>query len=214
MSTNLSTLPLLAVLVLGACAGSPSLHLAEVQRNDTWAEPPADSVAVLALYPDGEFELRALVENAFVKGLVEEGVEATPGYRFFDEYEGLLEGVGVEAAARELLDAEIDAVVFVDPIRAKAFDPGEYAARRSAYRSLGMDSSASIALLNQLAAEADAAKVVMEVSLWSPHLHEFGWAGTYDINAPQGYDYEVIKGYAAEFAGAVAHQLRQDGLLE
>jgi len=205
---------IVAVLALAGCAGKASLDLVETQTNPEYGQPAAEAVAVMALYPDDEFEVRALMENSFTQRLTDEGVQASPGYRYFDKYQGLLDGVGVDAAAQILLDDGIDAVLFIDPIRAKAFDPGEYAERRSAYRALGLDSSASISLFSQIAAEADAAEVIMQVSLWSPSRKEFGWAGTYEINAPQGYDTEVAKTYVAEFATAVAEQLRQDGYLK
>jgi len=111
------------------------------------------------------------------------------------------------------LDAGVDTVVFIDPIRAKDCDPGECTARRSAYRALGLDSSATVNLINQLAAEADAAKYVMEVTVWSPNSKSFGWGGTYNINAPNGYDTEYAKQYTADFATEVAVDLRAAGFL-
>ena len=63
------------------------------------------------------------------------------------------------------------------------------------------------------AAEADAAKFVMEVTVWSPKSKSFGWAGTYNIKAPNGYDNEYAKQYTAEFAKEVAVDLRKDGFL-
>ena len=203
-----------ASLVLAGCAGGPSLTLTESQMNPHYIQPPAQHVLVMALYPDAEFELRALAENAFTGRLNEEGAQATPGYRYFDKYEGLLAGVGVDEAAQQVLDKGIDTVIFIDPLRAIAYDPGESAARRDAYRVWGLDTAAGFDLMGDLAEEADAAKVVMQVTLWSPAQKEIGWTGNYNSNAPNNYDVEIAKGYFAEFASAVAEQLRQDGFLK
>lgn len=205
---------LITMLVFFGCAGRASMELAEAQTNPDYSQPAAKSVAVMALYPDDEFELRALVENSFTARLTDEGVQASPGYRYFDKYQGLLDGVGVDEAAQEILDGGVDAVILIDPLRAVAYDPGKSAQRRDAYRAWGLGTAAGFDLIGDFAEEADAAKMTMQVSLWSPARKEFGSAGTYDINAPGNYDFEAAKTYTAELAGKVVEQLRQDGYLE
>ena len=202
----------LLTIAVTACSSKASLELADSQSDPAYTQKPAESIAVLAWYKDDQFETRALIENAFTAAWRGSGIDAQPGYRFFDRYEGLTEQV--EATAAKLVDAGVDTVVFIDPVRAKDYDPGEYTARRSAYRALGLDSSATINLINQIAAEADAAKYVMEVTVWSPSSKSFGWAGTYNINAPNGYDSEYAKQYSADFANEVAEDLRAAGILK
>ena len=76
-----------------------------------------------------------------------------------------------------------------------------------------MDASASLNLWTQIAEESAAAKFIMEVLVWSPAQQEFGWSGTYNINAPNGYDTEYARTYTAQFAEAVAEDLKNAGLL-
>ena len=202
---------LLIIGFFSGCASGPSLKLSSHQSDPNYDHKPADKIAVFALYGDSEFEIRATVENAFVTRWKQQGIQASPGYRYFDQYDGLADLIDESAA--KLRNDGIDTVVFIDPVRAKAYDPGEYAARRSMYRALGMDGAATGNLIGQMAAEADAAKFIMEVSIWSPESKFFGWHGTYDINAPKGYDIEYAKSYSADFASAVAEDLRADGFL-
>ena len=208
---NTSAMVLLAVVALSGCAGSPSLTIAELRSNPEYRQGPAEHIAVMMLYPDERFEDRALVENAFTAAWRANGIDAQPGYRFFDQYGNVDDRVDEMTA--ELTSRDIDTVVIIDPIRALAYDPAAYTARRSAYRALGLDTSASFNLIGQMAAEADAAKYVMEVSVWSPAEKEFGWAARYDINAPNGYDTDYAKTYSADFAQKVEADLKAAGLL-
>ncbi len=206
-------LPLCLLLfgMITGCGGEARLKLSDSQSNPDYRDKPGEKIIVLAMYGDNEFEIRAMVENSFVGRWKQEGVNAIPGYRHFDQYDGLVERI--DESASKLVKDSIDMVVFIDPIRAKAYNPEEYAARRSTYRALGMDGAAAGALIGQMAAEVDAAKFIMEVSVWSPNTKRFGWHGTYDINAPMGYDTEYAKAYSADFASAVADDLRAGGFL-
>ena len=200
-----------ATFCISGCAGSPSVELVDVKRGAAAMESPASKVLVMALYPDKDLGTRTVIENALVGAFRQSGIESTAGYKVFETYAGLDDQV--DLLKGKMQTGGFDALVIVDPIRAKAFDPGEYAARRSAYRALGLDSSASFNLIGQMAAEADAAKAEMDVLVWDRQSEQFVWHAEYDLNAPGGYELEVAREYASEFGKIVAEKLKSEGLV-
>ena len=71
-----------------------------------------------------------------------------------------------------------------------------------------------INLINQMARDASAAKVVMNVGLWLPGTNDDLFNTTYDINAPGNYDVDAAREYAASFAQSVIEDLKKHGFVE
>ncbi len=199
-------------LVLTACAGAPSIEVASSHNNAGEMSAPASKLLVMALYPEQDVETRVAIENAVVGALRESGIDVDAGYREFESYDGLDTRVAELKSA--LSAGGFDALLIVDPIRVKQHDPGEWAERRSAYRALGLDTSAGFNLLGQLAEQADAAQAEIDVLLWNPASESFVWHTEYDLNAPGSYELEVARQYADALARMVADSLRKEGLVK
>lgn len=210
---KLSTTIMLLVLALaGGCAGSPSVEMVSSRQDTSAMASPARNVLVMALYPDEDEETRVVLENAVVSAFRGAGIEASGGFRAIESYKNMAEREEeIKALMRERAH---DAIVMIDPIRVKDFNPEAYAARRAAYRAWGMDSSASFALIGQLAAEADAAKAEMDVLMWDLGSERFVWHAEYDLNVPGAYELEVARQYASDFGSMIADQLNSLGLVE
>lgn len=195
----------------GGCATSGRYTLTEAEKNPSYAQGPLDDLMVMALYPDDELEVRVVIETALAAQLQAEGVEAEAGFRHFDRYDDL--EARVAAVSARLAELEIDGIILFDPIRARRYDPSEYANRRAFYRAMGMDTSAMFAAFGQLAAKADASNVVIGTSLWNVEVQDIAWQGTWKIKAPSGYDLDYAKAYSAEFATIIAERLRAEKLI-
>jgi len=205
-------LTIIVCLLLTACAGAPSVKVAGSQQDTSRMAGPASRVLLMALYPEEDLQTRVVMENAVVNAFRQSGVDASAGYREFESYSGLENDV---AELKDRMRAGgFDALVIVDPIRITHHDPGEWASRRSAYRALGMDTSASINLIGQLSEQAAAAKAEIDVLVWDRGSESFVWHTEYDLNAPHSYDIEVARQYADEFGKMIADSLRTDGLVQ
>ncbi|MGI9318202.1 MAG: hypothetical protein ACR2QW_12805 [bacterium] len=202
---------LFMVTVLSACTHNATIKLTETSTNPTHTGSAMGKIAVFALYGNDEFELRALVENTITKQMQQEGIDVTPGYRFSDSYQDLENRL--EELDNWLVNNDIDGILFVDPVRAKAFDPREHAERRSAYRALGLSSAALVNLISSSAQESDASKYVMDITLWDRRSMDYTWYGIYDIKANHGYDPEWIKKHLSDFSQAIVGELKQQGLV-
>ena len=197
--------------LMSACAGTPSVELANTQKDDSSMQAPADSVMVMALYPDADEQTRVVIENAVVDAFRRMGIDATAGFRLTESYKSL---GGREEEIKQIMVAHgLDAIVMVDPIRVKDFDPAAYDARRAAYRAWGMNTSAAFNMIGRLAAEADSAKAEIDVLLWDRRSENFVWHAEYDLNAPGSYEMEVAQQYASEFGKLVATKLKDEGLV-
>ncbi len=67
--------------------------------------------------------------------------------------------------------------------------------------------------MRDIARDASAAKVIMNVGLWQPGSDADLFTSTYDINAPGNYDIDAARQYAAGFADAVIEDLKQYGFV-
>ena len=201
------------MLVLSACSGSPSLETRDVKIDESYTAGPVDDILVLSLQADELHDSRVIIERSFSQKMKDAGINAIAGYTRFDSMDELLANPSVFEPALER--EEVEAVLFIDPVKLDTdYDPGEYAARRSAYRSLGFDDSATINLLSNIAHDASAAKVVMNIGLWIPETDTDVFNSTYDINAPGNYDVENARQYALGFAEIVIEDLRKYGLIQ
>lgn len=206
------TLLLAAIALVSGCAGAPKVQMVNSEQDLSAMSSPARNLLVMALYPDEDEETRVVIENAVVQAFRDAGLQASAGYRALESYDDM--GSQEEAIKAVLRKQGQDAIVMIDPVRVKDYDPEAYAARRAAYRAWGMDTSASFALMGQLAAEADAAKAEMDVLMWDLGSERFVWYSEYDLNAPGAYELKVARQYASEFGGIVAEQLKKSGLVE
>lgn len=200
-------------LSLSACAGGPTLSTRDVTIDSSYTGGPVADMLVLSLQEDRVHDSRVIIERGFVEELRQAEVNATAGYTRFDSIDALINNPQTfEAQLREM---EVASVLFIEPIKLDTdYDPAAYAERRSAYRALGLDSSASANLLGQIAAEASAAKVILNVGLWLPGSDKDLFNSTYDINAPGNYDVDVAREYTAAFAANVIADLRQYGFVK
>ena len=198
-------------LALTGCAQNAKIKLTESSVNPELTGVVMDKIAVFALYSDEEFELRALAENTITQQMRQDGLDTVPGYRFNDSYKDLENRLDELKAWMERED--VDGILFIDPVRAKAFDPREHAQRRSAYRALGMDTSAFVNLISASIQESDASKYVLDISLWDRNVTDFVWYGIYDIKAKYGYDPEWIKKHLSDLSQVITDELKQEGLV-
>ena len=206
-----ASVPILALLIV-ACS-SAKLETRDVKVDANYSGGPVENVLVLSLMPDDLFESRAIMERAFAAEMRNAGVDATAGYTRFDSIDAIL--ADPDAFQQELQRTGSASVLYLDPVKLDTdYDPGEYAARRSAYRALGLDSSASINLISDIARDASASKVVMNVGLCVPGSEDDIFNSTYDINAPGNYETEAAREYSAQFAQAVTEDLRKYSLVE
>ncbi len=204
---------LAASLILAACAGSPAMETREVQVDKTYTGGAVKNVLVLALVDDARHESRVILERGFTNTMKAAGIDARPGYALFDSVDALVAKPG--DFVPELSAQGIETVLFIDPVKLTTdFDPGEYATRRSAHRALGLDSAAGINAIAMFAADADAAKVVMNVGLWRPGGDDDLFNSTYDINAPGNYNIDASREYTNQFAQAVVEDLRSHGFID
>ena len=201
-----------AAMLVAGCGGSPTLESRDVQVDSSYSGGAVDNVLVLSVQEDRVHDSRVVIERGFVQQMKAAGIDATAGYALFDSVDELLRNP--QSFEPKLAEAGIASVLFIDPIRLDTdYDPGEYAQRRSAYRAIGFDNSATINLISDIAADASAAKVVMNVGLWLPGSDTDLFNSTYDINAPGNYDIDAARVYAAGFADAVIADLRQHGFV-
>ena len=211
MLRNITLLTIL--LSLAACGGSPSLESRDVVVDTEYTGGPVSNMLVLSLQEDSLHDSRVVIERGFTQRLQSAGVDAIAGYTRFDSVDALL--ANPQSFEPQLEQMGITSVLFLDPIRLDTdYDPGEYAARRSAYRSLGYDDSASINLLAQMARESSSAKVVMNVGLWLPGDDGDLFNSTYDINAPGNYDIDAAREYAQAFGEEVYVDLKKHGFVK
>ena len=210
-STKLRWMPLTIAFLLSACAGSPKVELANTEKNSSAMTGAAEKVLIMGFYPEDDMETRVVIENALVSAFRKEGVDADPGFRVFENY--LYVEQNVEQLKKGMDDGGYDALVIIDPIRLKEFSNEEWYAQRNAYRALGMDNAATINMFRHAAAEADAAKVEMDVLVWDRGSEQFTWHSEYDMNLPGAYELNSAKTYADEFGTMVATQLRSEGLV-
>lgn len=204
-------LVLFGFMTLAGCAQNAKIKLTESSVNPEHTGAVINKFAVFALYSDEEFELRALAENTITKQMRQEGLDVVAGYRFNDSYKDLENRLDELKAWMERQD--VDGILFIDPVRAKAFDPREHAQRRSAYRALGMDTSAFVNLISASIQESDASKYVLDISLWDRNVTDFVWYGIYDIKAKYGYDPEWIKKHLSDLSQVITDELKQEGLV-
>ena len=201
------------LVLLSGCGGTPSMETRDVAVDQNYAGGPVENVLVLSLQEDSVHDSRVVIERGIMQRMRAAGIDATAGYAVFDSVDALL---AQPSSFEPTLAAKgISSVLFIEPLRLDYdYDPGEYAARRSAYRALGWDDSAGINALAQMARESSSAKVVLNVGLWVPGKDGDIFNTTYDINAPGNYDLETARGYATQFGDAVVEDLRQYGLVE
>lgn len=199
-------------LAISACGGTPSLETRDTSVDKDYTGGPVANVLVLSLQEDSVHDSRVVIERGIVQRMKAAGIQAEPGYAVFDSIDELLaKPASFEAT---LKSKGIVSVLFIEPVRLDTdYDPGEYAARRSAYRALGWDDSAGINALAQLARESSSAKVVLNVGLWVADSDSDVFNTTYDINAPANYDIEIARSYATQFGDIVVEDLRQHGLV-
>ena len=203
---------LLATFLVG-CSGTAKLSSRGVALDSSYSGGVVSNILVLALLEDKRHESRVIIERGFVQEMKAAGINAVAAYTKFDSLGALT--ADPAAYESELQEMGMEAVLFVDPIRLDTdYDPGDYARTRSAYRALGLDTAASINLISNMAAEASAAKVVMNVGLWRPGAEKDLWNSTYDINAPGNYEIETAREYTAAFAKAVIGGLREHGFVK
>ena len=171
-----------------------------------------ENVLVLSMQEDAVHDSRVIIERGIVQRMRAAGIDAKAGYAVFDSIDEL---IAKPSTFEPTLAANgIASVLFIEPIRMDLdYDPGEYAARRSAYRALGWDDSAGINALAQLARESSSAKVVLDVGLWLPGKDGDIFNSTYDINAPGNYDIDNAREYANQFGDALVVDLRKHGLV-
>jgi len=201
------------IVFLAGCSGSPTLSARDVEVDDNYSGGPMSNILVLSLQSDDLHDSRVIIERGFVQQMRGAGIDATAGYAKFDSIDALLNNP--QSFEPQLESMGVASVLFIDPVRLDTdYDPGEYAARRSAYRAIGFDNSAGINLINQLARDASAAKVVMNVGLWLPGTNDDLFNTTYDINAPGNYDVDAAREYAASFAQSVIEDLKKHGFVE
>ena len=212
MKIGKSVLAGLSALALVACGGSPSLETRDTTVDTSYTGGPVDNVLVLSLQEDSVHDSRVVIERGIVQRMRAAGIDATAGYAMFDSIDELL--ARPSSFEPTLASNDVASVLFVEPLRLDTdYDPGEYTARRSAYRALGWDSSTSINLIAQMARESSSAKVVMNVGLWVPGSEEDVFNTTYDINAPGNYDIDAAREYASQFGDAVVEDLKKNGLV-
>ncbi len=202
----------LFALALGGCGGSPALESRDTSVNTSYAGGPVDNVLVLSLQEDSVHDSRVIIERGIVQRMRAAGIDAKAGYAVFDSVDELL--AQPSTFEPTLASNSISSVLFIEPIRLDTdYDPGEYAARRSAYRALGWDNSAGINALAQMARESSSAKVVLNVGLWVPDQEDDIFNSTYDINAPANYDIDNAREYARQFGDVVIEDLRKHGMV-
>ena len=200
-------------LLLTACGGTPSLETRDTSVDQTYTEGPVKNVLVLSLQEDSVHDSRVVIERGIVQRMRAAGIDATAGYAVFDSVDQLL--AQPSTFEPTVVEKGFASVLFVEPLRLDTdYDPGEYAARRSAYRALGWDDSAGINALAQMARESSSAQVVLNVGLWLPGENDDIFNTTYDINAPGNYDIDAAREYANQFGDAVIHDLRKHGLVK
>ena len=205
---------ILLVLLIASLVGcgSPSMNTRDVEVDESYVGGPPANMLVLSLQEDSVHDSRVVIERGFTQQLKNAGVDAIAGYTRFDSIDALV--ADPDSFEPALKDLGIASVVFLEPIKMDLdYDPGEYAQRRSAYRALGLDTSASINLISDLAREASAAKVVMNVGLWMTGTKDDVFNATYDINAPGSYDVDTARGYASQFALNVIDDFKQYGFI-
>ena len=199
-------------LLLAGCGGSPSLETRDTSVDQSYTGGPVENVLVLSLQEDSVHDSRVVIERGIVQRMRAAGIDAKAGYAVFDSVDELL--ARPDTFEPTLESQGITSVLFIEPVRLDYdYAPGEYAARRSAYRALGWDNSAGINVLAQMARESSSAKVVLDVGLWIPGKDDDVFHSTYDINAPGNYDIETSREYAAQFGDAVIADLKQHGLV-
>ncbi len=199
--------------LLSGCGGTPSLETRDTSVDKTYTGGPVDNVLVLSLQEDSVHDSRVVIERGIMQRMRAAGIDAKAGYAVFDSIDELL--AQPSSFEPTLASSGISSVLFIEPLRLDYdYDPGEYAARRSAYRALGWDDSAGINALAQMARESSSAKVVLNVGLWVPGKEGDIFNTTYDINAPGNYDIDASREYASQFGDAVVQDLRKHGLVK
>ena len=202
---------LATAFTLAACGGA-SLETRDVEVDESYTGGAVKNVLILALMEDSLHDSRVIIERGITNAMKAEGIDAIAGYTIIDSVDQ--QTADPDSFDPLLAEKGVQTVLFLDPIKLTTdFDPGEYAQRRSAYRALGMDASVSMNLIGQIAAEADAAKVVMNAGLWRPGDDKDLFNATYDINAPGNYDIDAAREYAASFAEVLIEDLRSNGLV-
>ncbi len=203
------TLALISLaMLLSACGGTPSLESRDTAVSQNYTGGPVENVLVLSLQEDSVHDSRVVIERGIVQRMRAAGIDAKAGYAVFDSIDQLL--ANPSSFEPTLASNGVDSVLFIEPIRLDYdYDPGEYAARRSAYRALGWDDSAGINALAQMARESSSAKVVLKVGLWVPEQKDDVFNTTYDINAPGNYDIDAAREYATQFGDIVVEDLRK-----
>ncbi len=208
---RLVNLVILLVLLTLSVACSSGYELVQSEKNNDFAGPPADKLVVMALYSYENLDLKVIVENEFVQHFKSIGIETSADYKYFDSYLNFEDRI--DEFSEKLDGLGIETVLIIDPVHAIEHDDNDYLARNNFYQTFGMKTASFWASIGELAESSDASNFVMAVTLWNRVIKDFVWMGTYDINAPGGYNMEAGKEYTKEFAGIVAEQLKTEKLI-
>lgn len=209
---RLVNLAILLVLLTLNSACSNSYELVQSEKNSDFVGPPTDKLVVMALYPDENLDLKVVVENEFVQHFKSIGIETSAGYKYFDSYLNIEDRI--DEFSEKLEGLGIETVLIIDPVRAIEHDENDYLARNNFYQTFGMKTASFWASIGELAESSDAANFVMAVTLWNRVINDFVWMGTYDINAPGGYNMKAGKEFTKEFAGIVAEHLKTERMIK
>lgn len=200
-------------LWLAACSTATSVSSRDVAVDESYTGGSVGKILVLAVMPDRHHDSRVILERSFSLAMQDAGISAVSGYTVFESLDDLTGEA--DDFAPELARRDVDAVLFLDPIRLDAdFDPTEYDNTRTVYRALDMQIAESVMLWSRVAHETSASKVILNAGLWRPGGGNDLWNATYDIKAPMNYNPDAARQHSRVFAERVIADLRAAGLVD
>lgn len=196
---------IIGLLVLISC--SSTYQLTNSKYSPELKDSELNDLMIMVLYPDNIIETRVALEISVADEFTKKGLKAYCAYKSFSSYENLENKTDEIKSALEKNSTKN--LLLIDPIRSLEHDESRYYDEVAIYRALGMESTEFWSTVGELAESADASRFVMGVLLWNLDSEDFIWQGTYDIKAPGGYDLQMAKEYAKEFADIILKSIEE-----
>lgn len=196
----------LILIALFAFSCSGTYNLTQSSKESELSGIRLDNMMVLVMYPDSDIESRVALEKSVTDHLKAKGLKASPGFNFIPSYNQL------ESQASNIIEIMesngFDNVLVIDPLSYKKYSDTDNYNSAMAFRAIGWETAELFTNVSALVEQSQASNFIMGVALWNKPVEKFVWEGTYNVNAPDGYDLDYAKLYSVEFIDQVLKDIR------